>query len=429
MASSSPLKRVLVSLTAAGLALVQTHAASAAPAAKAPISKAPIANSAVGGLWDATVRVKEAVIPFRIQFSGSADHVKATYFDGERPVNASTDGALSNGVLQIDFPSYDTWLNAKLDNGVLHGTIGKLPFEAHRHVRAVTAPAKAPSIAGVWEIPIDVNAKGEKAWRLVVTQKTTGVYTTILRVDGDTGTIGGAYEDGAYSDGSFKLSRFAGERPTALTITPQADGSLSLVLTDNGSPKTLKAYRPTEARRLGLAEPTDPTKQTSVANSAERFIFSGADLATGKEVAQTDPRFKGKVVLVAIMGSWCPNCHDEAPFLAELDAKYRARGLRIVGLDFEGGPDDLKTLSRLKAFVARYGLRYTILVGGERKQLKDRVPQAVNLNAWPTSFFVGRDGRVHAVHVGFPSQGSAEFTRQAKAEVTHEIESLLADKG
>jgi peroxiredoxin len=123
----------------------------------------------------------------------------------------------------------------------------------------------------------------------------------------------------------------------------------------------------------------------------------------------------------------CPNCHDEAPFLADLDAQYRARGLQVVGLAFET-PEELTSLTRLKAFVARYNLRYNILVGGDRGQVNERLPQAVNLNAWPTTFFLDRLGRVHSVHVGFPSHGSGPYDVAARAEVRREIESLLAQK-
>ena len=66
----------------------------------------------------------------------------------------------------------------------------------------------------------------------------------------------------------------------------------------------------------------------------EPFRFSFPDL-DGKIVSNTDPRFQGKVVIVAIGGSWCPNCHDETPFLVELYKKYRKQGLEIVELSFE----------------------------------------------------------------------------------------------
>ena len=55
----------------------------------------------------------------------------------------------------------------------------------------------------------------------------------------------------------------------------------------------------------------------------------------GKIVSNTDTRFKGKVVVAIVTGTWCPNCHDEAQFLVQLHRKYRDKGLEIVALDFE----------------------------------------------------------------------------------------------
>jgi thiol-disulfide isomerase/thioredoxin len=91
------------------------------------------------------------------------------------------------------------------------------------------------------------------------------------------------------------------------------------------------------------------------------------------------------VVLINITGSWCPNCHDEAPFLAELDRKYRAQGLEIVALSFEEA-EQLPNPRRLRAFIKKYGLDYTVLLAGETGEAKDKLTQAVNWNAWPTTF-------------------------------------------
>ena len=83
--------------------------------------------------------------------------------------------------------------------------------------------------------------------------------------------------------------------------------------------------RSAEARAQGLPEPTDPSRHTSVQDPTVPFRFAFPDL-TGKMVSNTDERFRGKVVIVAIGGSWCPNCHDEAPFLVEL---YASTGRRV----------------------------------------------------------------------------------------------------
>jgi thiol-disulfide isomerase/thioredoxin len=376
---------------------------------------------AIGGRWDAAVTVKNQAIPFRLDLADAKGAAKATLWDGDHAKYTSTSGKFANRDLHVEFAPLAAKLDARWDNGVLKGTYNNLPFEARPH-QAVKADAKAPPIAGEWRIPVD-SPKGEKAWRFIVTQRNGEAYATILRIDGDTGTLNGPYKNGKYT-----LSRFAGERPGLIEATPQKDGSLNLVVYDGGGRQEYKAYRAAVAAKNGVAAPSDPVRFTSVANKNEKFRFGGTEFKTGKRIDQTDPRFKGKVVLVNLTGSWCPNCHDEAPFLAALDAKYRARGLQIVGLDFEDADQLANGAPRLKAFINRYKLGYTYIVAGERKDVKEKVPQAVNLNAWPTSFFVGRDGKVKSVHVGFPSRGSAQFDAQARAQISKEIEQLLDEK-
>jgi len=68
------------------------------------------------------------------------------------------------------------------------------------------------------------------------------------------------------------------------------------------------------------------------------------------------------------------------------------------------------------------------LVPGNPDELQAKVPQAVNLNAFPTTFVLGRDGRVRATHAGFPSPGSGEFYRKAERDVRAEVERLLAER-
>jgi hypothetical protein len=76
----------------------------------------------------------------------------------------------------------------------------------------------------------------------------------------------------------------------------------------------------------------------------------------------------------------------------------------------------------------RYGIDYTVLLPGEPKELADKMPQAVNLNSFPTSFFLGRDGRVRSTHAGFPGRASGKFHDEAKAEITATVERLLAER-
>jgi len=384
---------------------------------------ARVEAQSISGLWDASVVVNGGIeVPFRFEIAGSGSAIKGSFFNGDEKVTSTT-GSFENGALTLSFDEYGTKVEATLKDGRLEGQYSRgtrgapYPFQAKRFAPAPVGDAPIPTIAGLWNIQVGKSSKGEAAWQLIVRQSGAEASAAILRVDGDTGTL-----TGTYRDGTFVLSHFSGARPLRLELTPASDGTLSVVQ-NKDNPFT--AVRADQARAKGLPQPSDPSRFTSVKDPTEPFRFSFPDL-NGRTVSNTDEKFRGKVVIVSISGSWCPNCHDEAPFLGELYKKYRSRGLEIVSLSFEEEAQ-LKNPVRLRAFMKRYGIEYTVLIPGEPKELAERVPQGVNLSSFPTTFFIGRDGRVRAVHAGFPGKASGEFHTQAKEESTATVERLLAE--
>ena len=378
----------------------------------------------VNGLWDATVLVNNGAleIPFRFELSGSGSNVKGSFFNGDDKVTSTT-GSLENGTLSLSFDEYGTKLDATVTDGRIEGQYSRgtrgapYPFQAKRFTPVQVGETNIPSIAGLWNVQVGKSSKGEAAWQLIVRQSGAEASAAILRIDGDTGTL-----TGSYRDGTFVLSHFSGARPLRLELTPGADGTLAVV---QNKDNPLTALRAEQAIAKGLPQPSDPSRFTSVKDPTESFRFSFPDL-DGKTVSNTDPRFQGKVVIVSISGSWCPNCHDEAPFLVELYKKYRKQGLEIVSLSFEEEAQ-MKNPVRLRAFNKRYGIDYTVLIPGEPKELNDKVPQGVNLSSFPTTFFLGRDGKVRSAHAGFPGKASGTFHTEAKEEITSLVERLLAE--
>ena len=379
----------------------------------------------VAGMWDATVTAGGVEVPFRMQIAGSGAAVKGTFFNGDETMTSSS-GSLQNGVLSLEWDALGTTLDATLTDQRLEGKYSRgtrgapLPFAAKRFAPAATADANVPSIGGVWLMNLPTkSSKGESAWQLIVRQSGAELSAAILRVDGDTGTL-----TGTYRDGRFVLGHFSGARPLRVEITPQPDGTLAVVQNHDAP---IPAVRGDQAKAKGLPQPTDPTRFTSVKDPSEPFRWSFPDLS-GKLVSNADDRFRGKVVIVDISGSWCPNCHDETPFLVDLYRKYHDRGLEIVALSFEEAAQ-LKDPVRLKAFIKHYAIAYPVLVAGEPKDASEKLPQAINLNSFPTTFFVGRDGRVRSAHAGFPGKASGAFHEEAKQEMTHTVEQLLAERG
>ena len=379
----------------------------------------------IAGMWDATINFNDTEIPFKMGISGDGANVKGWFFNGDDK-EISNSGKLENGALELDFDSYLAKLTATVKNGVIEGEYGPILKKMYR-VRATRATGKsvassgsAPPVSGQWDLEGVASSKGEKTWRMILRQSGADISGAILRVDGDTGTLTGSFQDG-----KFVLSHFSGSRPALLILKPASDGTMDVSLSGLHGFSEMKAVRPAEARAKGLPEPTDADLHTTVKDPKAPFAFSFPDL-NGNVISNTDARFRGKVVLINITGSWCPNCHDEAPFLAALYNKYHDQGLEVVALSFEEA-DQLKNPTRLKAFIKEYGIKYTVLLGGETDSAKTKLTQAVNWDAWPTTFFVGRDGLVRGAHAGFPSPGSGELYKQEKDEFVAKVEKLLAE--
>jgi thiol-disulfide isomerase/thioredoxin len=393
--------------------LVVVAASSRAAAQEAP---------RIAGRWDATVVVNKLEIPFAFEIVGAGPSLKGSFFNGERRVT-STASRYENGTFWLSFDQYATKLQMTVRDDQLSGEYQRArgapyPFRAVRASSTRSAStSNGPSIAGSWVFSAKSN-KGETAFRFLARQNGNEVAATILRVDGDTGTLSGTWKDGRYV-----LSHFSGARPLLLEVTPI--DATTLRLKQNGQTEYV-AMRADLPRPKEAGEPTDPALHTSVKDPSEPFRFAFPDL-NGQLVSNEDPRFRGKVLIVNIGGSWCPNCHDEAPFLSSLYQKYQGKGLEVVLLSFEEG-DQLANPTRLRAFIKEYGIKYTVLIPGEPDSLNEKVPQGVNLNSFPTSFILGRDGRVRAVHAGFPSPGSGDFYSKAEREVTGIVEKLLAER-
>jgi thiol-disulfide isomerase/thioredoxin len=383
----------------------------------------------INGRWDAALTTKTGVVPFRLDISGEGATLKGTLYNGWDPFETTTGARFEDGKLVLNIDHYLTRITASLKDGQLDGQViaqsrsegATYGFHATRHVEQA-ASADAPQVAGSWEIPLDKpNAKGEKTQRLIVQQRGAEVSASILRVDGDTGAL-----NGVYKDGKWVLSHWDGSRPAVMELTLKQDGSLEVTQEGGRAGNKLIAYRTDVARAKGLAEPEDYTTHTTMRDPNEVFAYKFPDV-NGKTLSNDDPKFKNKVVLAIVTGTWCPNCHDEAQYLVQLYAKYHDQGLEIVALDFEE-PEQQDVLARVHAFIKQYKVPYTYLIAGAPAEMWEKVPQVVNLNTWPATLFVGRDGKVKHIHTGFASPASGVFNEELKQEFTSTIEQLLKQK-
>jgi thiol-disulfide isomerase/thioredoxin len=135
------------------------------------------------------------------------------------------------------------------------------------------------------------------------------------------------------------------------------------------------------------------------------------------------------VLIVALAGSWCPNCHDEAAFLAPLYDDYRAKGLEVVSLMFEHFGDFAHAAEATQRFRQHYGIEYTTLIAGisDKDDAGKKLPALDRVYAFPTTIFIDRKGQVRKIHTGFSGPATGEHYTQFVEEVKATLDQLLAE--
>jgi thiol-disulfide isomerase/thioredoxin len=381
--------------------------------------------SSPAGIWIGTAQVNSHIVPFNLEIGRNGDQLRAALVNGKEKSEASS-VSYAGGHLILRFDYYANTLDAMLENGALTGTFSgrgrSVPVKAELNGKSLADDENPPRIGGLWVVTVNNGAKGEHTWKLRVRQTGPVVDAVIERIDGDTGNLYGEWRDGA-----FTVSHFTAAGPNFAVLRPQPDGTLQVETSAHGgSVESFPAHRVSALRTVALESADDPLHHTFLKNPEEPLSFRSPDL-NGKLVSNADPEFAQKVLIVGIGGSWCPNCQDEWPFLEELYHKYHSRGLEIVELSFEES-SQLQNPARLRTVIAKYGITFGVLIAGTPDQLNERFPQVANLNCWPTTFFVGRDGLVKAIHTGYAGPATGKDNRDLEGKMAAQLERLLSVK-
>jgi thiol-disulfide isomerase/thioredoxin len=150
------------------------------------------------------------------------------------------------------------------------------------------------------------------------------------------------------------------------------------------------------------------------------FILPTLD---GQQVSLSSDRFKGKVVLVNIFGSWCGGCRSEMPYLVCLQKKYAAQGLEVIGLAFEQESEEAGK-ANLREFMEQTKVNYTILFGGPTKaeNVLSTIKGVDRFHGYPTTILLGRDGQVQYTEVGVKAETKARtdwWSRRLEGKVAN----------
>jgi cytochrome c biogenesis protein CcmG, thiol:disulfide interchange protein DsbE len=117
---------------------------------------------------------------------------------------------------------------------------------------------------------------------------------------------------------------------------------------------------------------------------------------------------KGKVVYVDFWASWCGPCKQSFPFMNDLQAKYRAEGFEILAINLDAKREDADK------FLAEVPAQFTLAFDAKGESAK-----RFEVKGMPSSYLIGRDGKVVAAHKGFKEVDRKDLeTRIAQALTT-----------
>ncbi|UPL50135.1 peroxiredoxin family protein [Hymenobacter sublimis] len=173
----------------------------------------------------------------------------------------------------------------------------------------------------------------------------------------------------------------------------------------------------------------DANALTGMKPGQKKLDFKFPSVYEGGSISPSDPKYKGKVVVVQILGSWCPNCMDETNFLAPWYEKNKQRGVEIIGLGYERTADQKVASQKLLKMKQRLNVGYDLAVAGEANKdaASQSLPQIQKVLAFPTTIFLDKKGEVRKIHTGFSGPGTGKYYEQEVAEFNQTIDQLLAE--
>ena len=399
---------------------------SAACAQEAPVPEGPDLES---GYWQAAIVLPGGNIETGIEISRDGEVYRASLVNGQERVRIE-EVTFSDGELLLRFPAFNNEIRATLDDGHLRGTLTLIkrfgdtqimPFQATPGGVATGEDGAAArhDLSGRWAVRFhepdgtDSPSIGEFA------QRGSRLYGTFLNPNGDHRFLAGHVRGD-----DFHLSTFDGAHAFIFSGTVGEDGQIAMADFWSG---TSWHQQWSAARDDSVALP-DAFTRTWLKPGYERFEFEFPN-EYGDMVSLDDDKYRDKVVMVALAGTWCPNCNDEARFLAPFYESYREEGLEIVTLLFEHFDDPAIAAEQALAFRAKHGIEYDTLIAGisDKADAARVLPQLSAVLAFPTTIFIDRSGRVRQIHTGFSGPGTGEHYVRLQASFTDLVTTLLSE--
>ncbi len=324
-----------------------------------------------------------------------------------------------NDSVYIQTPVFEGYIRAKIENGVLKGSFIKesldriVPFKASKNSDRFTVSSSEPTVSvdGIWETVFSQNLGEDEYIAKGIFKQTGNTVTGTFR----TTTGDYRYLEGVMDKDSLKLSTFDGAH-AFLFHAKVSDSTMVGVFYSGNHWK-----EPFVAKRNDAYELPSANDLTFLNKGFDRFDFSFEN-SNGDFVSLKDAQFQDKVVVVQIMGTWCPNCLDESKYYTKYSKEHPNSNVTFVALAFEYAKTKDIAFKRIQRLKDKIGIPYPILLAqygdSDKKLAQEKLPMLNHIISYPTSIFIDKKGKVRKIHTGFngPATGQKYLDFQKEFE-------------
>ena len=379
------------------------------------------------GTYRAVLKLPGGEAPFGLQVARENDRYVLYLINGTERTRVPN-VAVKDRELRAVFPGYENSLRAAIERNRLQGTVTLIKAGGAEQTIAFVATLgeqqrffKKPrtdnfDVAGRWALELTSDGGETSKAVAIFEQQHAKVTGTVMTPTGDH-----RFLEGEVHGDEVWLSTFAGGLAYLYKLKVTAAGELQGEYWQG-----LKGHEKVVARRDAGVQLVE--LQTQLKPATERLEFSFRDV-DGNSVSLSDARFRGKVVLVTLGGSWCPNCHDEAMFLAPFYREYRERGFEIIALMFERHGDFDKAARAVRTYREDLGIEFTTLIAGisDTEDATQKLPALEQVYGYPTSVFVDKLGKVRKIHTGFTGPATGQYYEDYVREFRALVDQLLGE--
>jgi thiol-disulfide isomerase/thioredoxin len=234
------------------------------------------------------------------------------------------------------------------------------------------------------------------------------------------------YLDGIVTGDSILLSSFDGDNARLFEAKIDIKNNSLNGVFYNGY-NASEVWTATKDSTISLPEMNDPTK---LRHGYTRLDFTFNDL-NGNPVSIKDEKYKNKVVIVQLMGSWCANCLDETRFLSGYYKQNKMKGIEVIALAYEYTSDLERSRKSIEKFKKLFDVEYPMLNTGvtasDDKKGEKTLPQLTAIKSFPTTVFIDKKGTVRDIHTNFYGPGSGEYYDLSKKRLIDTVNRLLKE--